>query len=117
VYQVAWSSDSRLLVSASKDSTIKLFDVDQVCVCVCVCVCVFACVCACLCVCLCVCVYTHTHKHTHMTTMQLFDVEQGSKSFGKLLETMHVSSSSDDMHVSSSSYDTLNRAAKASGSC
>ena len=27
--QVAWSSDSRLLVSASKDSTIKLFDVDQ----------------------------------------------------------------------------------------
>ena len=26
VYQVAWSADSRLLVSASKDSTIKLWD-------------------------------------------------------------------------------------------
>ena len=26
MYQVAWSADSRLLVSASKDSTIKLWD-------------------------------------------------------------------------------------------
>ncbi len=26
VYQVAWSSDSRLLVSASKDSTVKVWD-------------------------------------------------------------------------------------------
>lgn len=26
VYQVAWSSDSRLLVSASKDSTVKLWE-------------------------------------------------------------------------------------------
>ena len=27
VYQVAWSSDSRLLVSGSKDSTLKVWDV------------------------------------------------------------------------------------------
>lgn len=27
--QVAWSSDSRLLVSSSKDSTLKLWDVEQ----------------------------------------------------------------------------------------
>ncbi|CAM9979064.1 unnamed protein product, partial [Sphacelaria rigidula] len=26
VYQVAWSADSRLLVSASKDSTVKLWE-------------------------------------------------------------------------------------------
>lgn len=26
VYQVCWSSDSRLLISASKDSTIKIWD-------------------------------------------------------------------------------------------
>jgi ribosome assembly protein 4 len=26
VYQVAWSSDSRLLVSGSKDSTLKVWD-------------------------------------------------------------------------------------------
>ena len=29
VYQVAWSMDSRLLVSASKDSTIKLWDMSD----------------------------------------------------------------------------------------
>ena len=27
VYQIAWSSDSRYLVSASKDSTLKLWDI------------------------------------------------------------------------------------------
>ena len=27
VYQVAWSSDSRYLVSASKDSTLKVWDI------------------------------------------------------------------------------------------
>ena len=27
VYQVCWSSDSRMLISASKDSTLKIWDV------------------------------------------------------------------------------------------
>jgi ribosome assembly protein 4 len=27
VYQIAWSTDSRYLISASKDSTLKLWDI------------------------------------------------------------------------------------------
>lgn len=30
VYQVAWSTDSRLLISASKDSTAKVWDLKKV---------------------------------------------------------------------------------------
>ena len=29
VYQVAWSADSRMLVSGSKDSTLKVWDVEK----------------------------------------------------------------------------------------
>ena len=58
VTHVTYNKLGNLVISSSKDGTVKLWDtLSGRFVCVCVCVCVYVCVCVCMCMCVCVCVY------------------------------------------------------------